>query len=50
MCGDEFADMAMCSFHDRADTKIRFEIEVDAVNRWRVLDWMCLDGLLIQIT
>ena len=37
-------------FYDRADTKIRFEIEVDAVNRWRVLDWMCLDGLLIRIT
>ena len=33
--------------NDGADDAIRFEIGVDAVNRWRVLDWMCLGGLLI---
>ena len=34
-------------FYDKADAAIRFEIDVDAVNRWRVLDWMCLGGLLV---
>ena len=34
-------------FYHGADAVIRFEIGVDAVNRWRVLDWMCLGGLLV---
>ena len=35
-------------FYDGADAAIRFEIGVDAVNRWRVLDWVCLGGLLVR--
>ena len=33
-------------FYDGADAAIRFKIGADAVERWRVLDWMCLGGLL----
>tara|TARA_B100000780_G_scaffold164854_1_gene115244 strand:+ start:91 stop:255 length:165 start_codon:yes stop_codon:yes gene_type:complete len=35
-------------FYDGAVVSIRFEIEIDAVNWWRVLDWVCLGGLLIR--
>ena len=35
-------------FYDGASALIRFEIGVNAVNRWRVLDWVCLGGLLIR--
>ena len=35
-------------FYDGAIVSIRFEIEIDAVNWWRVLDWVCLGGLLIR--
>ena len=35
-------------FNDGAIASIRFEIESDAVNWWRVLDWVCLGGLLIR--
>ena len=34
-------------FYNGADAAIRFEIDVDAVNWWRLLDWVCLGGLLI---
>jgi len=33
-------------FYDGADAALRFKFGVDAVNRWRFLDWMCLGGLL----
>jgi len=35
-------------FYDGASASIRFIIGVDAVNRWRVLDWVCLGGLLVR--
>ena len=35
-------------FYDEAIVSIRFEIEIDAVKWWRVLDWVCLGGLLIR--
>ena len=35
-------------FYDEAIVSIRFEIEIDAVNRWRVLDWVCLGGLFVR--
>ena len=43
------AKMRVClgvAFYNGADVAIRFEISVDAVNQWRVLDWMCLGGSL----
>ena len=35
-------------FYGEAIVSIRFEIEVDAVNWWRVLDWVCLGGLFVR--
>ena len=35
-------------FYNGANAVIRFKIGVDAVNQWRVLDWMYLGGLLVQ--
>ena len=35
-------------FYDGAIVSIRFEIKVDAVNWWRVLDWVCLGGLFFR--
>jgi len=35
-------------FYDTASALIRFEIGVNAANQWRVLDWVCLGGLLIH--
>ena len=35
-------------FYGGAIVSIRFEIEVDAVNWWRVLDWVCLGGLFVR--
>ena len=35
-------------FYDGASASIRFEIGVDAVNRWRDLDWVYLGGLLVR--
>ena len=34
-------------FYDEADAAIRFKIGADAVERCRVLDWMCLYDFLV---
>ena len=35
-------------FYGGAIVSIRFEIGIDAVNQWRVLDWVCLGGLFVR--
>ena len=34
-------------FYDGAIVSIRFEIGINAVNRWRVFDWVCFVGLMV---
>ena len=35
-------------FYNGAIVSIGFEIEIDAVNRWRVFDCVCLGGLFVR--
>ena len=48
LCGGIIVDVSRSSFYDGADAAIRFKIGADVVERWIVLDWMCLCGLLVQ--